>query len=198
VPGAPERGADVMPWLLAIPILLFVALLAVVAVLLRRIGVLIAEQRETTVFRRSVEDLASRIDGTLATAIAQIDAVRRQQKDAETITESLDATMDALSGFGEEARALKGPPVIEPSRSAFVDEIDRADRALEMVEHGLAILTSMGNAPRVSEAQTAIKRGYLNVIHAREAIARHAADIAATRSADEVHWLSRRRRTGPS
>jgi hypothetical protein len=186
-----------VPWLLAIPILLFVALIAVFAVLLRRIGVLIAEQRETTAFRRSVEDLAARIDGTLATAIAQIDAVRRQQKDAETINDSLDATMDALSGFGDEARALKGPPVIEPSRAAFVDEIDRADRALEMVEHGLAIL-STGNATRLSEGQTAIKRGGLNVVHAREAIARHASDIAATRSAEEVHWLSRRRRTGPS
>ena len=37
-----------------------------------------------------------------------------------------------------------------------------------------------------AEAQTSIKRGYLNLIHAREAIARHAAraeDLDASRSA---------------
>jgi len=185
-----------VPWLLVIPLAIFVALVVVFAVLLRRIGRLMGEQRETAAFRRSVQDLATRIDATLGSTITQVDAVRRQQKDAETITESLDATLEALVGYGEEARALSGPPVIEASRAAFVNEIDRADRALQMVEHGCSILSSMGNAPRLGEAQTAIKRGYLNVVHAREAIARHAADIEATRSAEEVRWLSRRRGAG--
>ena len=37
------------------------------------------------------------------------------------------------------------------------------------------------------QAQTAIKRGYLNVLHAREAIARHAADAATLVPADPSH-----------
>jgi hypothetical protein len=61
-----------------------------------------------------------------------------------------------------------------------------------MVEHGASIMASASAGQRFGEAQTAIKRGYLNVIHAREAIARHAADIAAVRSAEESRWLTRR------
>ncbi len=36
------------------------------------------------------------------------------------------------------------------------------------------MLTSARRGARDLEAQTSIKRGYLNLIHAREAIARHA------------------------
>ena len=39
-----------------------------------------------------------------------------------------------------------------------------------MVEHGATILASAQPARREIEAQTSIKRGYLNVLHAREAI----------------------------
>ena len=41
-----------------------------------------------------------------------------------------------------------------------------------MVEHGANILASVRGGARELEAQTSIKRGYLNLIHAREAIAR--------------------------
>ena len=48
-----------------------------------------------------------------------------------------------------------------------------------MVEHGATILASVRRGQRELEAQTSIKRGYLNLIHAREAIARHAARAEA-------------------
>ena len=54
-----------------------------------------------------------------------------------------------------------------------------------MVEHGAAILAQVRRGGRELEAQTSIKRGYLNLIHAREAIARHAARAEdLTRSID--------------
>ena len=43
-----------------------------------------------------------------------------------------------------------------------------------MIEHGRAIQASARSGGREIEAQTAIKRGYLNVLHAREAIAHQA------------------------
>jgi len=48
-----------------------------------------------------------------------------------------------------------------------------------MVEHGATILASVRRGQRELEAQTSIKRGYLNLMHAREAIARHAARAEA-------------------
>jgi hypothetical protein len=43
-----------------------------------------------------------------------------------------------------------------------------------MVEHGANMLAASRRGSRQLEAQTSIKRGYLNLIHAREAIARQA------------------------
>ena len=40
-----------------------------------------------------------------------------------------------------------------------------------MVEHGAEILAQVRRRGRELEAQTSIKRGYLNLLHAREAIA---------------------------
>jgi hypothetical protein len=185
-----------MPIVLVLPIAIFVALFVVFAALLRRIGILLAEQKETNAFRTSVRDLAGRIDATLGAIIGQIDAVRRQQVEAETIAGTLDSTIATLLTYGEEARALTGPRVIVAPKAELIAELDRADRALEMVEYGCSIMTSQDHGARYSEAQTAIKRGYLNVLHSRDAIARHAADIAASRPADELHWLSGRKGTG--
>ena len=126
---------------LLIPLLVFLALLIAFALLLRRAWGLVVDSRQLGTFRRSVTDLAARIDETLEAITAQI---------------------------------------------------DRAERALQMVEHGCAILAKGGAAYRQVEAETAIKRGYLNVVHAREAIARHAADIEAARPSEELRWLSRR------
>jgi hypothetical protein len=44
-----------------------------------------------------------------------------------------------------------------------------------MVEHGAKILAQARRRGRELEAQTSVKRGYLNLVHAREAIVRHAA-----------------------
>jgi hypothetical protein len=185
-----------MPFNIVVPILIFVALLFVFAVLLRRIGLVVNETRETATFRRSVRDLAGRIDLTLASIIAKIDALRRQQMEADALVEPLDVTLEALLAYAEEARHLAGPPVIAAARASFVAELDRADRALQMVEHGCAILAGPNQGQRFAEAQTAIKRGYLNVLHSREAIARHVLEIGAMRPPDEHRWLSRRRSAG--
>ena len=181
-----------MPLEQLIPIAIFIALAAGIVLVLRRVGGVIAESRDTAEFRRSVQDLAKRIDTTLAGIIGDVDSLRRQQIDVEEIVEPLDAALEAVLGYSEEARALGGPPVVAGPKAAFAAEIDRADRALQMVEHGCAILGSASSGQRFGEAQTTIKRGYLNVLHAREAIARHARDIAETRGPDEARWFSRR------
>ncbi len=62
-------------------------------------------------------------------------------------------------------------------RDEIVSELERAGRALEMIEHGRSIQAAARAGSREVEAQTSIKRGYLNVLHAREAIA-HQADLA--------------------
>jgi hypothetical protein len=159
-----------------LPIAAFVALAAGLAVVLRGTGRIVARTREVEQFRGSVKDLAARVDASLGGAAGQIDAVRRRQVDPDLIAETLTAAIDAVRRYIDEARGLRGPRQAARIRSDLVAELERAERALEMVEHGTSIMLTVRRGPRELEAQTAIKRGYLNLIHAREAFARRALD----------------------
>ena len=158
-----------------LPLVAFLVLAVGFAVVLRRAGRIVARTREVENFRSSVRDLAARIDQSLEGAIGRIDAVRRQQLAADTIGATIEAATDAIARYTDEARALHGPPSAEAIRDDLVAELERADRALDMVDHGAAILAQVRRRGRELEAHTSIKRGYLNLVHAREAIIRHAA-----------------------
>jgi hypothetical protein len=178
----------------AIPLLLF-ALLAVTFVLvLRRAARVVAQTRELDGFRQSAGDLAARIAASLTGASERIDAVRRGQVAADTIRETLDAARDAMARYRAETDALVPPAGYEPLRGRLGEELDRAARAFDMVDHGCATLTaaSVGRA-RGAEGQTAIKRGYLNILHAREAILEIATNLKSPRpSRNAPRWFSGR------
>ncbi len=159
-----------------LPLLAFVVLAAGTAIVLRRAGRIVARTREVDGFRSAVRDLTARVDTSLEGATDRIDAVRRGRSDADTIGDTLQAAMDAVARYLVEARALAGPPAARQIRDGIVGELERAGRALEMVEHGTAILVRVRRRGREVEAQTAMKRGYLNLLHAREAIDRLATD----------------------
>jgi hypothetical protein len=170
---------------LLLPLAAFIALAAASVIILRRAGRLIANQREIQSFRSMVRDLDERIGMSLDGAAQRIDGVRRQQLSAEGLGDTVAATGDAITRYADEARALKGPPEAAAIARDIVSDLDRAKRAIDMVEHGATILASVRRGGRELEAQTSIKRGYLNLIHAREAIARHAAraeDLEPSRS----------------
>ena len=158
-----------------LPVAAFVALALGVLIVLRRAGRIVARTREVEHFRSSVRDLTTRIDQSLEGAVGRIDAVRRGQLAADAIPPTIEAATDAVERYAEEARALKGPPAAIAIRDELVDDLERAGRALGMVEHGAKILAAARRRGRELEAQTSVKRGYLNLVHAREAIVRHAA-----------------------
>ena len=161
-----------------LPLAAFLVLAMGFAIVLRRAGRIVARTREVESFRSSVRELAARIDQSLDGAAGRIDAVRRQQLAANTIGATIEAATDAIARYTEEARALHGPPAAEAIRDDLVAELERAERALAMVDHGATILAQSIRRGRELEANTSIKRGYLNLVHAREAIVRLAARAA--------------------
>jgi hypothetical protein len=175
-----------------LPIMAFIALMAGLVVVLRGTGRLVAKARELEGFRAAVKDLATRIDLSLGGAAGQIDAVRRRQIGPDTITDTIAAATDAVERYAEEAKALRGPRAAQQIRSDLVADLDRARRALEMVEHGATTLLTARRGPRELEAQTSLKRGYLNLIHAREAIARHALAVQDLEAGDGAQNPGRR------
>jgi hypothetical protein len=173
-----------MEWAIVLPLVAFVALAVLFAMFLRRAGRLIAATRDVERFRRQVADLATRSETSLGEICSRVDAVRRGQVAAPTVVDDITASIDAVEKYAVEGRALHPPADGGRIRDEIVAELERAKRALEMIDHGVSIQASARSGGREIEAQTAIKRGYLNVLHAREAIARHAADASSLVAAD--------------
>ena len=157
-----------------LPVMAFIALAAGLLVVFRGTSRIAARTREIHQFRGGVKDLAARVDAQLEAAAGRIDAVRHNQAGPELINQTVVDATEAMERYHEEARALKAPRRAQSIRDELVADIERASRALGMVEHGANMLASSRRGSRELEAQTSIKRGYLNLIHAREAIARQA------------------------
>ena len=160
--------------LAALGAFLLIALLVVVTS--RRTGRLLARTREAEGFRSRVDDLARRADRSLGEIAAAIDNVRRRSVEPEAIRGALAAAREAVDHYADEARELGGPAAAGSARAVIVAELERASRALDLVEHGCMVLSSTWRGELGPEAQTSIKRGYLNLIHAREGLARGAVE----------------------
>jgi hypothetical protein len=170
------------------------ASLALAVVLtLRRTGSLLARTREAEGFRAQVGDLERRAGASLAEIAAAVDGVRRRVVEPASIRDALTAAHDAAERYAEEARSLSGPPDARPAQANLVAELERAARAIELVDHGCAVLESAWRGELGPEAQTSIKRGYLNLVHAREGAARAAAEARrAAESASPARRIGRR------
>ena len=178
--------------LLVLPLLAFFILLTLFVLVLRRAGRFVATTRDAERFRRQVGELAGRVETSLGEICGRIDAVRRGQLGADAVADDLSASLDAVARYTIEARGLHPPVDGTAIRGEIVAELERAARALEMIEHGRAIQASARSGGREIEAQTAIKRGYLNVLHAREAIARQEKLVAALTGLDGARRFQRR------
>jgi hypothetical protein len=179
--------------LVVLPLVAFLVLAMFFVLFLRRAGRLVAATRDVERFRRQVADLAKRVETSLGEVCGRVDAVRRGQLAAAAVADDLAASQESVDRYADEARALRPPADGHAIRDGIVAELERARRALEMVEHGCAIQASARAGSRELESQTAIKRGYLNVLHAREAIARHAVEAKALVPADPTHRPPARR-----
>ncbi|MEO7665277.1 MAG: hypothetical protein ABIV26_09140 [Candidatus Limnocylindrales bacterium] len=157
-----------------IALLAFMVLAILVALIAVRAGSLLNRTRVAENFRGDVDDLARRVETSLGDMSVLIDRVRRRDAEPETIEASLVAARDAVDRYADEARALAGPTIAGAHRDGMVHELERAGRALELVAYGTTLSGTGRRLERGAEAETAIKRGYLNLVHARESLAEHA------------------------
>jgi hypothetical protein len=159
-----------------LPIVVFFALGLPILVLLWRIFVVGGQLRREVQHGRSALDLARRADVSLTELAEVVDELRRRKDGPEASEASLRACADALRHYALEAEAVD-KQISDPAVARLKPEIERAQRAVELIEHGraLMVVSSQENGP---EAETSVKRGYLNLIHARDAIHARAQEIA--------------------
>ena len=152
-----------------LPLALFLVLLALFVLVLRRTQRLLATTREHDRFQKAVADLDARVERTIDPVIDALDEIRRHQLGAAQLADLLTNAASDLRRQVEEARALRAPLGLGDVPSAYARQLERAERAVGLAEHGRAGLVANRGGPRELEAQTAIKRATMNLRHARDA-----------------------------
>jgi hypothetical protein len=162
-----------------------IALGALFAMTYRRMSKLTTRTRDLEDLQEALESIDLRFAAVVQPLLRGLDEARRHAGDSsglrELVTEA-QAIIDELTG---ETTALAAPEGLAPVVTALIGELERAGRAVMLVEHGLAMLTNT-SIGRDLEAQTSLKRGALNLRHARDAFAERARKIADLRPADMV------------
>lgn len=182
-----------MAWPQVVAVAVFVIVAVILAAGLRRTGTVLARTRRAEGFIGAVSDLGARISVSLGELAGVVDTVRRGAAEPDTIYPNLAAAIEAVERYAEEAKALSTPVEATVERDAMVGEIERAGRAIELIDHGCRIAMTGRRSERGPETEISIKRGYLNLIHAREAIEEHAAAaVASAEAASPVRRLFRR------
>jgi hypothetical protein len=170
---------------IAVWAVLLACMVTLFIVVVRRMATLARRTRDLERFQRAVESIDRRFSGVIAPLVRSLDETRRHTGNPETLREQAAQAETVLAELVSEARGLVSPGPLTATAAALAGELERAVRATSLVDHGIGAMvgTSMG---RDLEAQTALKRGALNLRHAREAYGRRARDVARLRPADLV------------
>lgn len=172
---------------LALGLALWVLLLIILGVTFtrtaRRMTKLAGQTRELTAYQAALESIAIRSAAAVDPVIEHLDEVRRRSGDPARVADVVPAAADQVHVAVMEARALRAPAALVDRTAAVIAELERSERALDLIDHGLSGLVGI-RGPRELEIQTTLKRGALNLRHARDAIAGVAAEVAALGPAD--------------
>ncbi|HEX5466741.1 MAG TPA: hypothetical protein VFW92_08730 [Candidatus Limnocylindrales bacterium] len=169
-----------MAWTVVLPLLLLALLVYVFIEFARRARVALALAREAAGFRAAASGLGHTIDELLGHLAQRTDAVRHGTLPPGELTDELQAAVQTLDQAADTARGFAAPSAAEPLRDELAEDIARGSRAVEMILHGCQLAADGRGRQTELEAQTNVKRGYLNLLHAREALAGHVADAART------------------
>jgi hypothetical protein len=160
-----------------LPLIVSIGLGFLLLLLLWRVFVVGGELRRDAQQGRAALDIARRAETSLRELSAIVDELRRGKAGPEASGASLRASAEALRRYAEEAEVVDGH-VPHADGAGLRAEIERAQRAVDLIEHGRGLLLD-SEGEHVSEGETSIKRGYLNLLHARDAIRTRAEEIAA-------------------
>ncbi|MCU0506693.1 MAG: hypothetical protein MUE82_13195 [Chloroflexi bacterium] len=156
----------------------FIALAGLVVYVILRSRTAGRESRDSRAFADGVARVAEQVLGTLGGALALLDDVRRHRMDAAVALPAVEAALASTERFVADVQALPASPQSHAVRADLEADLRRAERALDRTRHGCRILADGRGRGRDLEGQASVKRGYLELQHARDAFAHHVADVA--------------------
>lgn len=174
-----------------VPLAIFFAVSLAVAYLVWRVVLVGGQLRREAQRQRTAVQIARRADASVSELALVVDEMRRRKLDPDEARPSLSASAETMRRFSLEVSALGTGDCPPEFAAGLAAEIDRTERAILLIEHGAEMLAEPA-FERHGEGETAIKRGYLNLLHAREAI-RACGDEIAAMSDDALEGTSWRR-----
>jgi exonuclease VII small subunit len=166
-----------MPSSVLLPLIVFFALALPICLLLWRVFWVGGELRRDAAHGRAALDIARRVDMSLAELAELVDELRRRKANPDASGENLRAASEALRIYAREAEQVDKYAIHAAGSPTFVSEIERAQRAVDLIEHGRGLMLEPAEE-KFAEGETSVKRGYLNLMHARDAIKARAREIA--------------------
>jgi hypothetical protein len=148
-----------------------------------RMSTLTTRTRDLEDFQAAVDSLDLRFGAVAQPVLRSLDEARRHAGDPAGLPELVGAAQMVIEELTSETMALAAPEGLAPVVTAMTGDLERASRAVMLVEHGLGMMTNT-SIGRDLEAQTSLKRGALNLRHAREAFAERARKVADLRPVD--------------
>jgi hypothetical protein len=158
-------------------LLAFIAIAGLVAYVALRTRAVGRETRESQALRAAATSLAGRVDATLAAVLASVDEVRRHRAPAADALPEVGAAITTVDAYAEEVGNLRVPVAAARVRDNLLADLARAERALDRIQHGCRELAGVSARVGDADEQATVRRGYLELQHAREAFATHVAEL---------------------
>jgi hypothetical protein len=174
----------------AVWLIILAVLVAGFLIVFRRMSLLIGRTRDLERFQRDVAALDGRLGTVVGPLEARLAEIRRHAGDPPALRAELEPAQTALRALATDVEELHAPNGLGAQAAALGHEIDRAQRAAEMLEHGLDTMLAVRGG-RELEAQTILKRADLGLRLAREGSSTVTARIAAVTPADLVSRAGR-------
>jgi hypothetical protein len=164
---------------IVLPLVLLALLVFVLVMLARRAARALAVARAATAFQQQVTGLSGRLTPVIEELVRRVDAVRRHQLPPEEIREVLTEARETFESEREALGTWQLPDGFTALVGDVAEDLERLSRAVETIDFGTQLVVAGSSRHRELEAQTAIKRGYLNLIHARQSFHDHVATVAS-------------------
>jgi hypothetical protein len=175
-----------------LPLILLALIVFVLIVFVQRASRALARVRAAAAFDRQTEALSSRVGSVVDLFIGRMDAVRRRQLSFEEIRGELAVVHGEVASAREAIDGWRIPEAFTDLHAALADDLDRLARALEMIDFGVDLNGGGDRRQREMESQTAAKRGYLALRHARDAFADHVEAVSVLADQAARGWPASR------
>jgi hypothetical protein len=149
----------------------------------RRMTRLAAIARGLAAYQSALTGIRDRVTAAVDPVLARIDELRRRSGDPGTVPALVAEAIGAVEAALADARAARPPAALSDRSATVIAELERMARALDLIEHAFTSLAGI-RGPRELEIQTTLKRGALNLRHARDAVVLVASEVGAVRASD--------------